>query len=291
MEVSYLFSRGAHLTRARDINPFKQTGPLSPITGQPTFNRFPNPVLGLTSDFLNPFRAQDNVYESSANSFYHAGTIQLVKRFSSRFSINTNYTLSKTIDEVTDFNSDFAAQNPLNVRLDRALSSFDQRHRFVFSAVFQSPFEGDSVPDHVLGGWVLSPIFIAGSGRPFNLLLGGIDANGDFRSSSDRPGTAGRNTGKGEPYYNVDMRLARRFFATENRYLEFTFEAFNVFNRTNFIGINNEVGTTIPPTGPFNLEGIEGLSADAAARLHFGSARAPVAVRCAIQLLSRYLNA
>jgi hypothetical protein len=90
------------------------------------------------------------------------------------------------------------------------------------------------------------------------LLLGGIDANGDFRSSSDRPGTAGRNTGKGEPFYNVDMRLARRFFASESRYLEFTFEAFNVFNHTNFIGINNEVGTTIPPTGPFDLRGIEG---------------------------------
>lgn len=280
MEVSYLFSRGAHLTRARDINPFKQTGPLSPITGQPTFNRFPNPVLGLTSDFLNPFRAQDNVYESSANSFYHAGTIQLVKRFSSRFSINTNYTLSKTIDEVTDFNSDFAAQNPLNVRLDRALSSFDQRHRFVFSGVFQSPFDGDSVADHILGGWLVSPIFIAGSGRPFNLLLGGIDANGDFRSSSDRPGTAGRNTGKGEPFYNVDVRLARRFFASENRYLELTFEGFNLFNHTNFTGINNEVGTTIPPTGPFNVRGIEGIaptsplgftSAAPARQLQFGA--------------------
>jgi hypothetical protein len=279
-EVSYLFSRGAHLTRARDINPFKQTGPLSPITGQPTFNRFPNPVLGLTSDFLNPFRAQDNVYESSANSFYHAGTIQLVKRFSNRISINTNYTFSKTIDEVTDFNSDFAAQNPLNVRLDRALSSFDQRHRFVFSGVFQSPFEGDSFADHLFGGWLVSPIVIAGSGRPFNLLLGGIDANGDFRSSSDRPGTAGRNTGKGEPFYNVDLRLARRFFASENRYLEFTFEAFNIFNHTNFIGINNEVGTTIPPTGPFNVRGIEGLaptaplaftSAAPARQLQFGA--------------------
>ncbi|HXG66755.1 MAG TPA: hypothetical protein VNO70_16760, partial [Blastocatellia bacterium] len=258
VEVSYLFSRGAHLTRNRDINPFKQTGPPSPITGQPTFNRFPNPALGLTSDFRDPRRAQDNVYESSANSFYHAGTVQLIKRFANRISINTNYTYSKAIDEVTDFNSDFSAQNPLDVRADRALSAFDQRHRFVFSGVFQSPLEGDSALDRIFGNWVISPIFIAGSGRPFNLLLGGIDANGDFRSASDRPGTAGRNTGKGEPFYNVDLRLARRFFAAESRYLELTFEAFNLFNRTNFIGINNEVGVTFPPTGPFDVRGIKG---------------------------------
>jgi outer membrane receptor protein involved in Fe transport len=259
VEVSYLFARGAHLTRNRDINPFKMTGPPSAITGQPTFNRFPNPALGLTSDFRNPLRAQDNVYESSANSFYHAGTIQLIKRFSRYYSINANYTLSKTIDEVTDFNSDWSAQNPLNLRLDRALSSFHQKHRFVFAGVFQSPFDGDSTFDRVFGGWVLSPIFIAGSGRPFNLLLGGIDANADFRSSSDRPGTAGRNTGLGEPFYSVDLRLARRFFESETRYLEFTFEAFNLFNRINYTGVNNEVGATFPVNGPFNVRGIEGL--------------------------------
>lgn len=277
VETSYLFSRGAHLTRNRDINPFKATGPISPITQQRTFVRFPNPALGQTSsDFRNPFILQDNVYESSANSFYHAGTIQVSKRFSQSYSINTNYTFSKTIDEVTDFNSDFSAQNPLDIRKDRALSAFDQRHRFVFSGVFQSPFGGDSFADRVLGGWVLSPIFIAGSGRPFNLLLG-FDANGDSRSQSDRPGKIGRNTGRGEPFYNVDMRLGRRFAVSESKFLELTFEAFNLLNRTNFNGINNIVGplTTNPVTfqalldNP-NVRGIEGL--DPTSPLGFTSA-------------------
>ena len=261
VEVSYLYSRGAHLTRNRDINAFKQTGPLNAITGQPTFIRFPTAAqaaAGLTSDFREPRRAQDNVYESSANSFYHAGTVQLTKRFSRHYSINTNYTFSKTIDEVTDFNSDFSAQNPLNLRADRALSSFDQRHRFVFSGVLEGPSSGQSMWSKVVGNWVFSPIFIAGSGRPFNLLLGGIDANNDFRSSSDRPGTAGRNTGLGEKSYSVDVRLGRRVRFGETKYLEFTAEAFNLFNRTNYTGINNEVGATVSPLGPFNLRGIRG---------------------------------
>jgi hypothetical protein len=120
---------------------------------------------------------------------------------------------------------------------------------------------------------------VGGSGRPFNLLLG-FDANNDGRSQSDRPGQAGRNTGKGEPFYNVDLRLARRFFASEGRFLEFTFEAFNLFNRTNFIGINNVVGTTFINATQFDVEGIEGraptqplgfTSAAPARQLQFGA--------------------
>ncbi len=259
LDVSYLFTRGLHLTRNRDINHFKQTGPVNPLNpnGGPTFIRFPTAAqqqAGLTSDFRNPLRLQDNIYESSANSFYHAGTVALTKRFSNNFSINAHYTFAKTIDEVTDFNSDFSAQNPLNLRADRALSAFDQRHRAVISGVFASPFKGDSAAGKVLGNWLFSPIFIAGSGRPFNLLLG-FDANGDGRSQTDRPGQAGRNTGIGEPFYSFDMRLARRFFATESRFLELTFELFNLFNRTNLTGINNVVGTTFANATNFRVRG------------------------------------
>ncbi|HYP29883.1 MAG TPA: carboxypeptidase regulatory-like domain-containing protein [Blastocatellia bacterium] len=280
VEASYLFNRGAHITRNRDINQFKRTGPINAFTGRPTFIRFPTPAqaaAGLTSDFRNPFIFQDNVYESTANSFYHAGTIQVIKRFSSRISINTNYTLSKAIDEVTDFNSDWSAQDPLDLRLDRGLSAFDQRHRFVFSGVFQSPFDGDSVTGRVFGNWVLSPIFIAGSGRPFNILLG-FDANNDGRSQSDRPFNLGRNTGKGDNYYNFDMRLARRFAFAETKFLELTFEAFNLFNHTNYTGVNNVVGTQ--RVFGNNITGIEGLaptqplaftSAAPARQLQFGA--------------------
>ena len=288
LEVSYLFSRGAHIPRNHDTNGFKQSGPVSALSGTPTFIRFP--AAGQTTDFFNPLRLQDNNYESTANSFYHAGTIQLTKRFSRNYAINTNYTFSKTIDEVTDFNSDFSAQNMIDLRADRALSAFDQRHRFVFSGVFSSPLKGDSAIEQIFGHWVVSPIFIAGSGRPFNVLLG-IDANGDGVSTRDRPcirpaagqpcipnSNLGRNSGIGEAFYQVDMRLARRFGFSESKYLELTFEAFNVLNHTNFIGINNVIGTTAltdgrphaiagrAPTQPF------GFTAAAPARqLQFGA--------------------
>jgi hypothetical protein len=241
LELNYLYSRGIHITRNRDINQFKQAGPVNSLNpmGGSSFVRFPTAaqaLAGLTSDFGNPRRFQDNVYETTANSFYHGFTAQAQKRFARNFSLNAHYTFSKAIDEVTDFNSDFSAQNPLNLRLDRALSSFDQRHRFVASGVIQSPFE-----NLIARNWLLSPIVVAQSGRPFNLLLG-FDANNDGNPQSDRPGQAGRNTGRGEAFYSFDMRLARRFFVKESRFVEFTVEGFNLFNRTNFQGINNIIG-------------------------------------------------
>jgi hypothetical protein len=243
LEASYLWTRGLHITRNRDINQFKITG-FNPTFGLPCFVRFPTAVatsatscLGATSDFRNPLRLQDNVYESTANSFYNAGTLSLQRRFANNFSVNVHYTFSKSIDEVTDFNSDWSAQNPLNLRLDRALSAFDQRHRAVFSGVFGSPFS-----NKVLADWTFAPIFTAQSGRPFNLLMG-IDVNNDGRSQSDRPYDAARNSGRGEPFYSFDARLARRFPFKETMFLELTFEGFNLFNRTNFTGINNIVGS------------------------------------------------
>jgi hypothetical protein len=243
LETSYLFTRGLHLTRNRDINQFRKSG-FNPTFGIPCFVRFPAAVatsptscLGTSSDFINPLRFQDNIYESSANSFYNAGTISLQRRYANDFSLNVHYTLSKSIDEVTDFNSDWSAQDPLNLRLDRALSAFDQRHRAVFSGVFGSPWKNKFLAD-----WIFAPIFIAGSGRPFNLLLG-FDANNDGRSQSDRPFAAGRNTGLGEPFYSFDARLARRFPFKETMFIELTFEGFNLFNRTNPTGINNVVGS------------------------------------------------
>jgi hypothetical protein len=246
LELSYLFTRGLHLTRNRDVNQYKSSLVVTGTTEPCFFRLGANPATctgaAASSDFVNPLRLQDNVYESSANSFYHAATISVQRRFANHFSLNAHYTFAKSIDEVTDFNSDWSAENPLNVRLDRAVSAFDQRHRAVFSGVFASPFEGDSAADKVFGDWVFSPIFVAGAGRPFNLLLG-FDANNDGRSQSDRPFTVGRNTGLGEPFYSFDARLARRFHFDEDKFLELTFEGFNLFNRTNLAGINNVVGS------------------------------------------------
>lgn len=274
--ADYIFSRALKITRARDKNllstaPLVATGPAGiPIR---RWNVPPCPVGCFVDTSSPPIILQDIVYESTARSFYHGGIITLNKRFSHHFSLLASYTFSKAIDEVTDFNSDFQPNDQSNLRAERALSAFDQRHKFVIAGVLESPWkggEGASVFARIFSGFTLSPILRANSGRPFNLLVGS-DINGDRHSTTDRPPGAGRNAGRGPSFWTFDLRLARRISFGESRNLELMFEAFNLFNRLNFTSINNTVSCSsdnleprcVPPgvlTAPFNLIGTESLT-------------------------------
>ena len=128
--------------------------------------------------------------------------------------------------------------------------TFDQRHKLVLAGVFESPWRG------ALSGFQLSPIIRYNSAHPFNLLAG-TNVNNDRHSTTDRPPGAGRNTGIGPNYFDVDVRLARRFKLTEKVSLQVIAEAFNLFNRTNFASVNNVVGVIAPP---FDLHGNSALS-------------------------------
>lgn len=232
--VNYLFVSGLKILRARDQN-------LLPVTVNPALGvrvwslAVRDPLL-----FKDPSLVQDNVYESTGRSMYHGMTLEVQKRLSHRFSLNANYTLSKAIDDVVDFNADFQANDQLNLRAERALSSFDQRHKVVAYASVDSP-----------GGFTITPIFRANSGRPFNLLVG-TDLNEDFHSTTDRPPFAGRNTGKGPGFWTMDLRLTRRLSIGDNAKIELIGEAFNLFNHLNFRSVNNTVGAIKPP---FNVTG------------------------------------
>jgi hypothetical protein len=158
------------------------------------------------------------------------------------------------MDEVTDFNTDFQPHDQLNAQADRALSPFHQQHRFVLSAVFESP-----VSNSLAGGWVLSPILVTSSGRPFNVLTG-VDNLGDRHPNTHRPLRAGRNIGKGPDYMSLDLRLSRRFaLGREGRNLEFIAEGFNLANRTNFRSLNNTVGNITVEQLPQPLVGLRGV--------------------------------
>jgi len=234
MSANYVFVAGLRIARARDQN-------LLPIEV--------NPALGLRAWSLTTrdpslFRditlVQDNVYESTGRSFYHGLTLEMKKRFSSRIHVNANYTLSKAIDDVVDFNSDFQANDQLNLRAERALSSFDQRHKIVAYASFDGPAR-----------LTVTPVFRLNTGRPFNLLVGS-DLNEDFHSTTDRPPFAGRNTGKGPTFWTADLRVTRHVPLRESAGVDLVVEVFNAFNQLNFKSVNNTVGM-MPP--PFDVRG------------------------------------
>jgi hypothetical protein len=250
VNLSYVFARGAKLTRSRDDNLL--LAPVNPAKGIRDWGITPDNPLGVRY-FKDPLVFQDNVYESTANSFYHALIVEAERRFSRGAMLAFNYTFSKAIDEVVDFNSDFQPNDQTNLRAERALSAFDQRHKVVIYGVLETPAAGAgaSWPRKAIENFVLSPVFRSNSGRPFNLLAG-TELNGDRHPTTDRPFFAGRNTGRGPGFWTFDVRLTRRVPAGERVRLELTAEAFNLFNHLNYSSVNNTVGQ-IP--GPFNLEG------------------------------------
>jgi hypothetical protein len=250
--VNYIFSNTQKITRARNKNPLP-TAPIGPL-GIRQWN-VPPCTTNPAACFARPTILQDNVYESTARAFYHGFILEVNKRLSHHFSLSGSYTFSKAIDEVTDFNSDFQGVDQTNLRAERALSAFDQRHKLVIYGVLESPWRGGSGShplSRVFANFVVTPLLRGNSSRPFNLLVGS-DINGDRHSTSDRPPFAGRNTGRGPNFWTFDLRVARRIgLPSERRSIELMFEAFNLFNRLNFSSVNNTVGVIGPP---FNLTG------------------------------------
>jgi len=229
--AAYLANRGLKLIRSRNVN-LRQVGT----------NAY-GPAFGA----INPGILQDNRVESSASSIYNGLTLNVTKRFTRYYQFQTSYTLSKAIDDTTDFITDLQAANQLNLRGERSLSTFDQRQRLVVSGVFQSPIQSGMRLGTILSGMTLSPILSLSSGHPFNLLMG-FDANGDTQANTDRPGGAGRNTGIGPGYATFSLRLAKTINVKDDAMrIEALADAFNLFNRVNFSGVNNIVGNMVIP--------------------------------------------
>ena len=231
LSLEYAYVRTLKITRLRDRN-LKQA-PVDPTLGIRVWS---DPVR----DFVDPLIAQRNIFESSGRAFYSGMIVELRRRLSRSLSLDANYTLSRATDEVTDYTIDYEPTDQTNMNADRALSSFHEKHKFVAYAMWTAP-----------GSLQFTPIFRANSGRPFNLLVG-YDLNGDRHDTTDRPAGAGRNTGIGPDFWSVDLRVGRSFKVHESTSLDFTAEAFNLFNHLNYASINNVVGNI---SGPFDLTG------------------------------------
>ncbi|HXQ25287.1 MAG TPA: TonB-dependent receptor [Candidatus Acidoferrales bacterium] len=123
---------------------------------------------------------------SNGSSVYHGLTVNLRKRMKNHYEFLASYTWSHSIDDSTDLQSLLEPQDNRFPNLERSNSTFDQRHRFVFSGVYQSGQVGDTVWDKILSNWTVAPIIEFSSGRPFNILTA-TDQNFDFSTSTDRP--------------------------------------------------------------------------------------------------------
>lgn len=215
----------------------------------------------------NPLFSSVGEYQSGNNSNYNSLQLGLEKRFAKGFSVLTNYTWQKTID-------DFGWSNSFDRRRDYAVSNDDVTHVFKFSNIYEVPqfTLANGFADRLLNRWSMNSIVFWQSGFPLNITsgldnsftgvgrdradyLGGNAQLDSGRSHADMiamwfdtsrftvnaPGTLGnlgRNALRGPRYFNTDVALIKNTRVLERTSLQFRAEAFNVFNNVNFNGPN-----------------------------------------------------
>ncbi len=234
--LGYLGVRGEHLTRTRDINLFPAVATAATFSDgrTTTFLRYP-------TERPNPNFRRISMFDSGAGSIYHAGFIQLTKRFANHFQAQTSYTFSKVIDTVPDQTSVVVGggddakvpQYTTVPGLDRGLGNADVRHRFVVSGVWDINYSKNVF----LRGYQVSLITTAQSGRYYSSSIGGnSDVNNDGNTRTDRVPFEGRNIYQAPNFAAVDFRFSRDIglMKDSKAKLKLLFEAFNLTNRANF---------------------------------------------------------
>ena len=256
LAVNYVFARGFNQPGTIDYNP------VLPSLGA---GRRPLDVAGRAGTSASVLQ-----YTSFGETWYNGLTVSATKRLSRRSQFMASYTLSKAEDNSTDFQTSFIAQNngqgrdpnnPTGLPIgfdpnsERGPSLQDQRHRLVISGMYVAPFDV-----------TLSSIVSVASGRPYNVLAG-ADLNGDgdggtipgpdrARTNPSDPLTSvGRNSETLPTTATVDVRANRRIALGARRSIDVIVEVFNLFNRANFVDVNNIFGTGAYPANPLPTYG------------------------------------
>ena len=260
LELSYVGSRGNKLSKRYDMN-IDQTL-LQPGDTRTPQQRRPYPNLGfILSD------------AGAGMSKYNALQASLRKSLSSGLTFMTNYMYGRSMD--TDSYDSSGSRHYRPGDNDYGRSIFDIRQRFVASINYALPFakHAKGFVKYVLGGWELNSITALQTGLPFYVTstdfsntattFGGRPnriCNGNL-PASQRTVTkwfdtscfaqAPLNTyGNGGVFYldtdgnkNEDLGLFKDFNFTEHKRLQFRYEAFNLFNNTNYTLPRNNVST------------------------------------------------
>ena len=273
LSANYLFVRGLDLPRTVNVNlapPVTLTAGNAASLGisAPSLQQLGRqvfPAQRLDPRFIDIYQLQD-----SAGSTYNGLSLTFARKMNEDLEFSASYTLSKTIDDASDFNEQ--PQNPYDLAAEQSRSLQDQPQRFVFNALWDLPIgeeeENAGAKSASHPGWLtrafshieLAPIFSAGSGRPVDPLTG-LDSNLTHAFPlSSRPLGFGRNSLRTPATAALDLRVLKYFPFGPSRHLDVVVESFNLLNRANVAQINPVFGSGALPLAGFG-QSIEGLGA------------------------------
>lgn len=239
-------------------------------------------ACGADANLFRPFLGYGDItrLENTANSIYNALQFS-ARRTMGSLNLSVAYTYAHSIDNSSD-RYDGGFVDSYNLARTRASSNFDQRHILNMSYDYALPVFKDG-PAHVaLGGWRWSGLIGIQTGTPFSVVNGtdfadaagvanGVgtgsfaDRVGDPRAGVVRGtdkgpllynpaafvapqgltfGNSGRNSLTNPRFVNFDMSLFKRFQIKEAYGFEFRWDAFNLFNHTQFNAIDNSLGSS-----------------------------------------------
>jgi len=220
--------------------------------------------------------------DTNGNAITHQGQIELIRRFSGGLYLQTNFTWTRTLDNVAIVGT---PQNPYNAALDRGNGDSIRRRVAYTSLTYNLPFNNyPGVAGKVLGGWTVASILQFRSGLPFGVSFNpnqaGWYANranttgADFYAANRNIegylnpagfavpapftfGSAARNMLFGPGQAIVDLSLLKTTKITERFRTEFRAEAFNAPNHVNFSNPAADL------TAPANFGKIRGTTVEA----------------------------
>jgi len=206
--------------------------------------------------------------EMVGEASYLGVDLSFEKRMSKGYSYRASYTVGEALDQAPEHlnASSGRPQNGRDLDAWEGPSDFDIRHRLVANFIAELPFgEGkpfvqDGVAAKILGGWMVTGIYSARSGRPITITQGNNNVGagmtglpnltGDPTGAetveqwynpaaftqvpSGTFGNAGRNILRGPGWVTFDMSLQRRVNFSSRVNATLRWDIFNMFNRANF---------------------------------------------------------
>jgi outer membrane receptor protein involved in Fe transport len=259
LSVSYLGSRGAHLTSVTDVN-IGVPGPVVTYrildTAGNAVGSYATPVY-VRQNRVDPRYARVNIVGGALNSWYHGLAVQLNKRLSHGLTGSIAYTWSHAIDEGqgnAGTPNIFASGGPQSYLpgdfgAEKGSSALDVRHRLVVNGVWTPTLthSNGAFARYVLNSWQLSVLGTFQSSPPATPSVQISSAPAPAPFSAAFTGTLNGYTSGGlggrVPFLpiaslnvgdieRVDARIAKLFPITERYQGMFTFDGFNVFNHT-----------------------------------------------------------